>query len=540
MVKGLPAEWGMCSRTVALDDSPTALAHWKDTITIGIKSKDIIILDGITGTQTAILSGHTDWVRSLTFSQDGTSLVSGSNDRTIKLWDVQTGGVVKTFHGHTDSVWSVSISADCTMIASGSDDRTTRLWVIQTEECHHVITQQSWVYHVIFSPTDPQNLMSVSGGQVWQWDINGHQIHPPQNGISIAFSPDGTQFVVCQGEDIVVCDSDSQAVVTKFHVASGKPHCCRFSPGGRHIAAAVGNIVYIWKITSSDSHPIKTFIGHRSDICSIVFSSSLISLSYDRSVKFWQIGALAGDSVVTVPESTPLAPAQIRSLTLQTEDGIAISSDSDGVVRIWDISTGHCKESSKTEAKHPDLGNVQMINGRLISVWHEDQRIRILGVGDGEPQIVDATSDEVEDVRISGDGSKVFCLHYRSVRAWSILTGEVAGEVELEFSGPRRSLSVDGSRVWVHSPVSETLGWDFGTIGSPPIQLPNSTLLHHNNKHWDIGQSKLKDTISGKVVFQLAGRFAKPVDSQWDGQYLVAGYKSGEVLILDFNDVHFK
>ena len=43
--------------------------------------------------------------------------------------------------------------------------------------------------------------------------------------------------------------------------------------------------------------------------------------------------------------------------------------------------------------------------------------------------------------------------------------------------------------------------------------------------------------VTGKVVFQLTGRFAKPVDVQWDSRYLVAGYKSGEVLILNFNHV---
>jgi WD40 repeat protein len=55
----------------------------------------------------------------LAFSSDGTSLVSGSDDCTVKLWDVQTGGTVKTFFGHTELVLSVSISADYTIIASG-------------------------------------------------------------------------------------------------------------------------------------------------------------------------------------------------------------------------------------------------------------------------------------------------------------------------------------------------------------------------------------------------------------------------------------
>jgi len=62
---------------------------------------------------------------------DGTLLVSGSRDDTVKLWDVQTGGVIKTFRGHTDCVLSVAISADCTMIISGSSDKTIHLWDIQ-------------------------------------------------------------------------------------------------------------------------------------------------------------------------------------------------------------------------------------------------------------------------------------------------------------------------------------------------------------------------------------------------------------------------
>jgi len=104
VVKGLPAEWGMCSRTVAFDSHPLTLTCQRDTIVVGMGSGDIITLDEITGTQTALLSGHTGGVYSLAFSPDRTSLVSGSYDKTVKLWDLQTGGVVKTFYGHTSFV----------------------------------------------------------------------------------------------------------------------------------------------------------------------------------------------------------------------------------------------------------------------------------------------------------------------------------------------------------------------------------------------------------------------------------------------------
>jgi len=518
------------------------LACWKGTIVVGLESGKIITLDRITGIQTAILSGHTDLVTSLAFSPDGTSLVSGSHDKTIKLWDVQTGGVVKTFHGHTEWVDSVSISADCTTIASGSLDKTIRLWDIQTEECHHVIEQQSWVYHVMFSPMDPQYLISVSGNKVCHWNINGHQTSPAHTGSCIAFSPDGTQFVSCHGEDIVVQNSNSGEIVVKFCVAdSNINHCC-FSPNGRLIATANNTTVHVWDTASSHPHPIKTFTGHTLYITSIAFPSpsSLISSSKNNSVKFWEIDTLQAD-----PESTSPTSAQIRSITLQANNNIAISGDSNWVVKTWDISTGLCKASFPTTPRFASselkCEDVRLVNNQLIRVVYTGMTIYIWDVEKGKYlQVVDATLDgHVYDFRISGNGSIVFCLHWRSIQAWSLQTGKVVSKVEFETCLPGRFLSVDGSRVWVHSPESEPLGWDFGTPGLYPVQLSNSPLpLQNNSKLWDVKQSRIKDAVTRRVVFQLAGRLANPVKSQWDGRYLVAGYGSGEVLILDFNHVH--
>jgi len=48
---------------------------------------------------------------------------------------------------------------------------------------------------------------------------------------------------------------------------------------------------------------------------------------------------------------------------------------------------------------------------------------------------------------------------------------------------------------------------------------------------------RIEDRVTGREVFQLCGRYAKPSAAQWDGQYLIASYPTGELLILDFNDV---
>ena len=478
-------------------------------------------------------------MNSLTFSPDGKSLVSGSDDKTVKFWDVQTGGVVKTFYGHTQLVWSVSISADCTRIASGSEDNTIYLWGIQTGECQYVVQQQNTVHHVSFSPTDPQHLVSISGDKVWQWKINGHQILPTYNGSCIGFSPDGTQVVSCNGGVVTVQDSNSRATIAEFHIVNNDTECCCFSPDGRLVAVAADATAYVWDITNSDPHLVGTFTGHTNDIRCLVFSSpsSLISASRDQSVRLWQIGTSSINLVEASQESVPLTLAPIKSITLQAKDGITITNDSNGVVRTWDISTGLCNASFQTPAESKHQRGVQQIDGRLTLIWWLDRKIYAQDVKKGELLWV-VEGLQIEDLKISGDRSRVFCLDGLFIKALSIQTGEVMGEVKVKKSGLIGSLIMDGSRVWLCRPLTEYQGWDFGIPGSSPIQLSNMPLLHLNGTMvWDINLFRIKDIVTGKVVFHLPRRFANPVCVQCDNCYLAAGYSSGEVLILDFNHV---
>jgi WD40 repeat protein len=542
VVKGPQAGWGTCSRTVVLKWGLCALAYWKNIIAVGLQSGAIIILNAITSSQVAVLSGHTNWVRSLAFSSDGASLVSGSDDTTLKLWDVQTGGVVRTFHGHTHWVYSISISSDYTTIASASRDKTICLWDIQTRKCHHVIKLQEAVHCVSFSPTNPQHLISASGDVVQQWDTSGHQIGPTCEGVYAVFSLDGTHFVLCEENVVVVRNSGSGVTVAVCSVPNGSLCCCCFSPNGRLIAAAADTTVYIWDITSSDPDPIETFTGHTKAITSLAFtsSSSLISASNDRSVKFWQIGTSSTDLVTSDSKSPPPTLAPIKSITLQTKDGIAISSDSDGLVRTWDLSTGHCKASFQTPAKGSYQRGVFLVDSRLILVWCTLGNVYIQDVEEGKLlQAVDVPWVQVLDVQISGDGSTVFCLDNNHIQAQSMQTGEVVGTVDHSLGLQQGALlTIDGSKAWVAGK-----GWDFGISGSSPVPisgvLPDRPLLDFIGgvRNYKTNLPGIEDTVTRKKVFQLPGRLISPSDSQWDGQYLVAGYENGEVLILDFNNM---
>ena len=80
------------------------------------------------------LSGHDDQVKSLAFAGDGKTLVSGSADLSVRVWDVYNGDCLNTFHGHDGWIWSIDMHPDGTMIASGAEDETIRLWSIGRQE----------------------------------------------------------------------------------------------------------------------------------------------------------------------------------------------------------------------------------------------------------------------------------------------------------------------------------------------------------------------------------------------------------------------
>jgi WD40 repeat protein len=74
------------------------------------------------------LTGHTEAIRSLAWSPDSSKLVSGSVDRTLRVWDVAQGKMLYVITGHMGPVRSVAWSPDGKYVASGSEDTTINIW----------------------------------------------------------------------------------------------------------------------------------------------------------------------------------------------------------------------------------------------------------------------------------------------------------------------------------------------------------------------------------------------------------------------------
>jgi len=547
MVVG-PARWGTCIRTVLCPCFAHALAHWKNTIAVGSSDNNINILDVFTGSQIATLSGHTKGVRSLVFSSNGAFLVSGSDDTTTKLWDAQTGGVIKTLHGHTKMVLSVSISADDIIVASGSFDKTIRLWNTETGDCLIIEGHKDPINTVSFSPINPQLLLSLSGNStIQQWSINGHKIGLPIAGRHVAFSPDGTQFISCNGTTFTIHNTDSRVAIAEISLEKYVDYC-HFSPDGRYIAVVASSTIYLWETTGPEPYLIQVLIGHTDDITSLIFSSplTLISASWDKSVKFWQIGASSVVQDTLDSELIPLNSAPIRSVSIQAKDDLAFSVDSEGVVRVWSILTGLCKDAIITPAKSSEFADMQMTSSGLAITWYKkileesidtSSEIYFWNSKQGKLQQVETVSGISQDPRISGDGSRVTYTDNRGVaQVWSTETGKFISRTHQ--MDPIYLFDPHKSKALVYPQLSPTQLQDPGVPSLTPTQSSEMSSGRPHLRLINFGeQPMIEDSITGKEVFQLHGKYAKPSAIQWDGQYLVTGYESGEVLILDFSQM---
>jgi len=200
------------------------------------------------------LQGHSNALSSVAFSPDGQTLASGSEDKTIKLWNLYTGQLLHTLQGHSNMVWSVAISPDGKSLASGSWDQTIKLWNLHTGQLLHTLQGHSKrVSSVAFSP-DGQTLASGS------WD----------NTIKLWNLPTGQLLRTLQGHSNTVL---SVAI----------------SPDGQILASGSGDkTIKLWNLHTGQL--LRTLQGHSIAVSSVAFSPDgqfLASGSGDKTIKIW-------------------------------------------------------------------------------------------------------------------------------------------------------------------------------------------------------------------------------------------------------------
>ncbi|KAF5336614.1 hypothetical protein D9611_006459 [Ephemerocybe angulata] len=288
------------------------------------------------------LEGHTAGIMSVVFSWDGAKIISGSTDKTVRIWDASTGKVQRVLDGHSNSVTSVAISGDGSWIASGSDDRTVRIWNAKLGTEQRALTGHTAPVKAVAFSYDGSRV--CSGGDdmnVRVWTASTWQLQKVLTGhtgriVSLAMlSRDGRQIASGAWDMRVMLWDASTTAVKPQRVLTGHTNgvsSLSFSGNGTHLASAsYDQTAKIWDLSTGKD--LRTLAGHKALVTSVAFSpdgTKVVSGAYDNTLRLWD--ALSGNLQSVLKGHTSI----VWDLAFSSDGQRIASAAFDNTVRVWD------------------------------------------------------------------------------------------------------------------------------------------------------------------------------------------------------------
>lgn len=284
------------------------------------------------------LIGHQGEVNAIAFSPDGQEIASGSDDKTIKVWNLNTGKAIRTLTGHSNWVYTVAISPDGKNIVSGSKDNTIKIWNLNTgKELRTLRGHSSFVNSVAITPNGQQIVSGSYDKTIKVWNLNtGQELRTFKGHVSevltVAISPDGQQIVSGSTDrTIKVWNLNTgQAVRTlKGHV--GDVNSIAISSNGQEIVSVSDDkSIKLWNLTTG--REIRTLTGYSADINVVAFipnSYKIATGSDDKTVRIWNL--ITGEELTIFKGHS----APVWSVTFSPVGQTLVSGSADKTIKIW-------------------------------------------------------------------------------------------------------------------------------------------------------------------------------------------------------------
>jgi WD40 repeat protein len=423
-----------------------------------------------TGARLPVAMPHSAWISAVSFSPDGSHLVTASHDRTARVWNADTGEPVTPPLHHARRVVQASFSPDGARVLTASDDGTAQIWDAQTGiGGSSPLRHEGPVVRAAFSQDGAFVLTAAEDRTIRVWDARtGVAVDTrirSREGFAFAraaFSADGSRIAIAGSLDPGLDGDVREARQAEEHVA------------------------HLWDTATAE--PVGTPLMHDGRVTWVAFSPvvdipRLVTTSEDHTARLW-------DARTAEPVGAVLRHEAAVSHAAFSRDGSRVVTASDGTVRIWDAGTG---DPLGPPLQHP---------GFVVSAG------------------------------FSPDGSRVLAACDRVIRLWDVgSSGEISGEIgaddaPIEFA----VFSPDGSRIlgWLGG---YSMLWDTRTLAAiggpirhddarhnPPIFSPDGTYLVTVSPTgtwiWDVRRDPVlagglsEDAAVLKATFSPDGRLA--------------------------------
>lgn len=349
--------------------------------------------DTISNTLRATLKGHALRVSTVAITADGNTIVSGSDDNTIKIWDSKNGSLKRTLNGHTASVIDLKITPDNNYLISTDFQSTSRIWNMQTGKLIREIPSYS-VTNFLEVSQDGQTLVRNGDSKTLkntETKVNGNYSFPNQSEIT-------------------------KGLINVYNLKTG---------------ILKNQLVY--------EKPSLQFIYQTSPNCNFLITGDLIG-----RLNMWNFKSGALQKTLIGHYSA------IKSIAISPDEKTIVSTDAKGIIKIWDSNSGILK-STFTGHNLVDNDSVKTIipNNNTLVTWSnydnynlEKNNIKVWNLQNGELKyVIKPTKIKIKDsyidnkfysVKVSSDSKNLITQSQSGVDTWELTTGLLKNTVKLE------------------------------------------------------------------------------------------------------------
>jgi len=444
-----------------------------------VSAEYVRIYDVATGEKLITLTGHASGVTSAAFSPDGTKILTGSQDKTAKLFFAATGVLIRSF-SHSDYVNSVAFSPDGTRVLTGSSDKTAKLWEVNTGTLIRTFTGNSAeVRAVAFSPDGAQvltgdgsipyyhleneiRLFDASTGSLIR-TFSGHTDYIT----SLAFSPDGNKILSGSYDESAKIWDVASGTVLRTHTSNIPVTSVGFSSdGGDYFylsygvnvrSTETGTQVRYFSVPVS-GYTAAAFVPYSQQVLAVYGDPRLLEIATGNIIRSYSEGGLSSSGAAAFSlDGTRIATSASKSIQIwDTATGAAVqtlpatsntifsvafspdgtkvlsgrgdySSDYEDQADIWDLVTSTVIKSFR----HNDIvtGVAYAPNGLYVVTGSRDRTVKYWHAESGAAIWTFVHNDDVLSVAISHDGKQIASggeIYDGSARVWDISTGAQA------------------------------------------------------------------------------------------------------------------
>ena len=384
--------------------------------------------DAATAECLRVIEGHAKAITSIALSNDQRWLLSGSDDMTVRLWKAATGRLVKKLEGHGSAVTSAVFNPDGSLILSASKDRTVRLWESATGVCARTFDGHEFiVFSVAFDPKGNWALSGSADKTLRLWSVSGlEQVHAelvaPMLFCRITNSEDALQNEQRFRQLMIRARAADQC--RQVYQTLDVIRAARALPGYHTAREALD----LWNLAGSFCRRtalngiwcMRTFRGHTATVNAVQLSKDAllaISGTSDGMVRVWEIST--GLCLQELFGHT----ASVSSVALSHDGRWVVSGSDDNTLRLWERVTGQCVRI--LEGHSSGVTSVAFDGAeQLVLSGSADKTLRSWNLATGKcVQVIEGHTRRVSCVAFGGGATALSGSWDNTLRLWDLATG---------------------------------------------------------------------------------------------------------------------